>query len=121
VRYVPRATFGGLFTQYRRYARGRVQVFAKHRAGISWRHLLPPALVVWAAAGWLAALAWPPLLVAWAASLLLYLLLVVASAAMAANGASWLLVTRAVVTMHVAYGLGMLQGLLDLVTRTRPR
>jgi succinoglycan biosynthesis protein ExoA len=121
VRYVPRASFAGLFTQYRRYARGRVHVFAKHRAGISWRHLLPPMLVAWAAVGWLVGLVWSPLIAVWAGLLSLYLLLVLGSSIVAARGANPLLVAGALLTMHTAYGIGMFQGLADLVTRSDPR
>lgn len=114
VRYWPRASLGALFTQYRRYARGRMAVYRKHRSGLDWRHLLPPILVAWIALGWSAALAHPIGLAVWLGSLVAYLL-VVAAGSLATVGAKAnpLLVTAAVVTMHVAYGIGMVQGAVD--------
>ena len=116
VHYWPRESFVGLFTQYRRYARGRVAVYRKHRSGLDWRHFLPPLLVGWVAAGWLLGLMHPIGCLIWGAGLLAYLVVVVIGSVRAAGRANPLLVTAAVVVMHVAYGVGLLQGLADGVT-----
>ena len=114
VRYWPRGALGELFTQYQRYARGRMAVYRKHRTGIDWRHLLPPVLTSWIALGWLGALAHPIGLAAWLGSLVGYLAVVaVGSLVVGSANANPLLVTAAVVTMHVAYGTGMIQGVID--------
>lgn len=113
VRYWPRESFGGLFTQFRRYARGRIAVYRKHRSGLDWRHFLPPLLVVWVAAGWLLGMVHSTGFLTWGAGLLAYLLVVVIGSVRAAGGANPLLVMPAVVVMHVAYGVGLLQGLAD--------
>ena len=117
VRYSPRSSLRGLFTQYRRYARGRVRVFRKHRAGLGWRHFAPPLLVLWIAVAGLAAVVWPSLLPVWLVAIAGYTVVVLAGSSVAARGANIGLVAVATVTMHVAYGIGMLQGLVDLVRR----
>lgn len=116
VRYWPRGSFAGLFTQYRRYARGRVAVYRKHRSGLDWRHFMPSILVAWVLAGWALGLAHPLGYVLWAAGLVAYLLAVAIGSVRAASGANPLLVMVAVVVMHVAYGVGLLQGLADGAT-----
>lgn len=116
VRYVPRGSLRALFRQYRNYARGRVRVFRKHRAGLSWRHFPPPALVLWTALGGLAAILWPAFGLAWLVTMAAYLLAVLVGSIAAAKGANVGLVALAVVTMHVGYGIGIIQGGIDWVT-----
>lgn len=115
VRYVPRGSLRGLFTQYRRYARGRVRVFRKHGAGLGWRHAVPPLLLGWVVVGGAVTLAWPPAGGAWMSGIGAYLLAVAVGSAMAARDANVALVALATMTMHVAYGIGILQGLVDLL------
>lgn len=113
VRYWPRESLAGLFTQYRRYARGRVAVYRKHRSGLDWRHFLPPLLVTWIVAGPLMGLVDPTGYLIWAAGLVAYVAVVAVGSMRAARGANTLLVMAAVAVMHVAYGVGLFQGLAD--------
>jgi cellulose synthase/poly-beta-1,6-N-acetylglucosamine synthase-like glycosyltransferase len=121
VRYVPRESLPGLFTQYRRYARGRIRVYRKHGAGIGWRHLLPPALVLWIALGWIGGLVSETWLLPWVSSIVVYAVALVLGSIPVASGANVLLVAVAAGTMHLGYGVGMLQGALDLLGGRIPR
>jgi len=44
--YVPRATVGAVARQFLAYGRSRAATVRKHPAALSWRQLLPPALLV---------------------------------------------------------------------------
>ena len=113
IRYHPRATLSGLFSQYRRYGLGKVLVFRKHHGAVSWRHAVPGLWVTWLVAGLALGAAWPPLLPIWAAGIGLYLLVIaVGSFRLARGGVSALRVGAALATLHLAYGFGLWQGLL---------
>jgi GT2 family glycosyltransferase len=118
IRYHPRATLSGLFSQYRRYALGKVLVFRKHHGAVSWRHVVPGLWVAWLVAGLALGFAWPPFLPIWAAGVLLYgLVLAVGSVRLARRGVSTLRVGAALATLHLAYGIGLWQGLVMALVR----
>ena len=112
--YVPRASLGALFDQYRRYALGKVLVMRKHRGGLRWRHLIPPAWVAFLSGGVAVSVLWPPFVWAWLTGIATY----VAAVAIAsirlqmASGVGWHLIAAALATLHAAYGLGVWQGIL---------
>lgn len=113
VEYVPRSTIGGLFHQYRRYALGKVRVFRKHRGGLRWRHLVPAAWLAFLVAGGVLAVFEPATWLIWAAGVAAYLVAVlVSSARLAERGVAWWRVALALVTLHIAYGIGTWQGVL---------
>jgi succinoglycan biosynthesis protein ExoA len=117
IRYVPRSTLGGLFIQYRRYAIGKPLVFAKHRGGLSWRHGVPALWLGWLIAGPPLSLLWQPLLTVWLISAAGYLLVVGGASLLMARGASPLHVAAALVTLHVAYGIGTWEGIARAIFR----
>ena len=118
VRYVPRASLGGLFHQYRRYALGKAAVFRKHRGALRWRHIVPPAWVAWLPAGALIGFVLPVVWVVLAASIVAYIAVVVAASLRGrVQGDSVILTVAAFVAIHVGYGIGMWQGLLGLARR----
>lgn len=113
VEYVPRATLGGLFHQYRRYALGKMRVLRKHGGGIRPRHLVPAAWVAAVVVGAVAAALSPVLAAAWIGGIALYLVVVgVASVRLAEPGVAWWRILAALVTLHVAYGIGTWQGVI---------
>lgn len=113
VEYVPRSTIGGLFHQYRRYALGKVRVFRKHRGGLRWRHLVPAAWLAFLVAGGVLAVFVPAARLIWAVVVAAYLVAVlVASVRLAEHGVAWWRVALALLTLHIAYGIGTWQGVL---------
>ena len=116
VRYVPRASLGGVFTQYRRYGLGKVAVFRKHRGALKWRHLVPPAWVAWVTVSVVAGLFVPGVWLASGVSLVAYAALLVAAAARHRNlGDPVLLTVAAFAAIHAGYGVGVWQGVVDLL------
>jgi len=113
VEYVPRATLGGLFHQYRRYALGKMRVLRKHRGGIRPRHLVPAAWVAAVVIGAGGAALWPALATPWIAAIALYLLVIgIAAVRLSQPGVGWWRILAALATLHVAYGIGTWQGVL---------
>ncbi|WP_419815172.1 glycosyltransferase family 2 protein [Glacieibacterium sp.] len=107
VDYLPRATLGKLFKQYRRYGQGRAQNYRKHGERLRARQMLPPVLVVALVASLLLAVFWLPALLLPA----LYLLgLAAASLALFVKTPEpcTLLAGAAAATMHMAWGSGFL-------------
>jgi succinoglycan biosynthesis protein ExoA len=106
--YHPRATWGGLWSQYRRYGRGKAELLWLNGRLPSLRPLAPAALVVGLAAGiGLLFAGWWQVLAVVAAVWL------VALGVVAARAPSRRIRTAvAAGTMHVAYGLGMCLGLV---------
>jgi cellulose synthase/poly-beta-1,6-N-acetylglucosamine synthase-like glycosyltransferase len=120
IRYVPRASVPGLFRQYRRYALGRALVFAKHRGGLQARHLIPPAWLAWVFLGAIGSLFSGTIRAVWLVSVGGYLLVIVAAGfVLSRRGGSPPLITVALGTLHLAYGIGMWQGLAGLLVRPR--
>ena len=129
VTYRPRATVAALARQYFHYGRWRRVVSRQHAGTISLRYLAPPATVVALAVGLVAGLAglgagvfgpWPGL--SWLtlgflapAAYLAGILAVTASAARSLSGQALVRLPVALVTMHMAWGLGFLTSPRSLV------
>ena len=84
--YEPRGNFPALFYQLSRYGRGRARLAFKHPRSLSLPALVPPLWAVWVFLG-----GWPGLLVPslgslWAASLLLYLAVLLAAGVVLGRG-----------------------------------
>jgi succinoglycan biosynthesis protein ExoA len=113
VRWRSRETLRALARQYLRYGRGKADVVRAHPRSIQLRHMAAPLLVA-GVLPWLALLVLAP----WVAAAIagLYLTLVVASAIAAARTAGGLrdapAVAAAIITMHIAWGLGFWSGML---------
>lgn len=109
-------SIGDLFRQYRRYGRGKARVARLHPASLRLRHLGPPVLV----AAWAVALAvslrWPLIL---AATTLPYLLALAVATALTAGRMGDRVAARtlaaAFAAMHLGWGIGLWQGVGDLV------
>jgi len=102
--YTPRSDFDALFRQFRGYGRFKPLVVRSHPSGLRLRHLAPP----------LVALAWMALPLAvlrrrYAVIPLAHLAAVAVAAKPGTPG--WSKRTRALLTMHLGYGIGFLRGL----------
>ena len=117
-RYIPRNSFPSLARQYLRYGHYRAKTTARHPETARLSHLLPPALVLTA----LAALAGPGVIRRPARGALgVYAALLAAEGARIARaGAAQdaLALPAIFATMHVAWGLGMLEGAARFGLRT---
>jgi succinoglycan biosynthesis protein ExoA len=109
VGYLPRTTLRVLARQFRAYGRGRAATAARHGGSLATRQLAAPALVVALLAA-LAVLPWTAVpLVAGACGY--GALVVIGAAASGADARRRLpLVVAALVTMHLAWGVGFLTG-----------
>lgn len=110
VEYVPRDSLTGLFCQYRRYGMGKVAVFRKHRAGVSWRHLVPSAWLAYIVGGGVATLTTRSFVAPWIGGAAVYFGATAAVAFRLRHRASWWRIAAAFVTIHTAYGIGFVQG-----------
>lgn len=115
--YYVRGSLRHVFRQYQQYAYWKVEVMRKHRKVVKLRHLVPAAFLLGVAVcALLAALASPPLSLAAAGLLAVYGALLIGFAAAAAVKSKSLPVgiyaSAAAVTLHVAYGLGTIIGLV---------
>lgn len=120
IAYVPRATLAGLFAQYRRYARGKLRVLRKHHGGLRWRHVVPALWLGALVGGLVGGLLAPWILVVWAIGVGAYGLTILAtSLRLQRPGVAWWRIAAAFMTLHLAYGIGSWQGLLDLVSGRR--
>lgn len=114
VRYVPRASLSGLFAQYRRYGRGKIAVFRKHRGAVRWRHFVPPVWVAWLSAAAVGGLVNPVIWILGALTMAVYLALTGSAALRHRRPDDPVALTiAAFAAMHVGYGLGIWGGLLD--------
>jgi glycosyltransferase involved in cell wall biosynthesis len=120
ITYFARPTFRGLYRQYRNYGRARMRVLRKHPSFFRLKHVVPPATIV----ALLVAAVLPLILpAAWPLSALViggYALFIVAASLVLAARARfpyphYILVS--LLALHGGYGVGMLQGLGDLVRR----
>ena len=119
VEYIPRSSLGALFHQYRRYALGKMRVLRKHRAGITWRHVVPAACLAFVILAGLVALVVPELRWFWLAAVILYLgVLVVAGIRLRTSATTWWRITAAIAVLHTAYGIGTWQGLATWSSRS---
>jgi len=120
VAYVSRPTLRALFHQYRRYAVGKVRVLRKHRGGLRWRHLVPAVWVAALVIGGALAPFIPLVRLPWAAAVGLYAaVVVVAGMRLREPGVEWWRIAGALVTLHVAYGIGTWQGVAGLIASPR--
>ena len=112
VEYVPRASLGALFQQYRRYALGKMRVLRKHHGGLRLRNFVPAAWVVWLFGGAALALLFPGWALAWLLGIAAYCaVIVLASLRLSDAETSWWQVAAALMTIHLAYGIGIWHGL----------
>jgi succinoglycan biosynthesis protein ExoA len=112
VEYVPRSSLGDLFRQYRRYGLGKMRVLRKHRGGLRWRHFVPAALVAFLVIGAALAPLVPIAPALWIIGLAVYALAIaLAGIRLARADTPWWFISAALVTLHVAYGIGTWQGL----------
>ena len=112
--YFCQSTLRGLWRQYHGYGFWKVRVIQKHGAPASLRHLVPAALVAALAGLPVVAALVPALRAAALAPLGLYAAAIVAASAHLALGRDARLFPRiaaALVTLHVAYGVGFFRGL----------
>ena len=118
VEYAPRASLRGLFHQYRRYGLGKMRVLRKHRGGLRWRHLAPAAWLGWVVLGGAVSLLVPIVAVAWWVLMATYVMtIVLASLRLQERGVPWWMIALALVTVHVAYGVGTWQGIATWLRR----
>ncbi|HEX5533626.1 MAG TPA: glycosyltransferase family 2 protein [Actinomycetales bacterium] len=121
-----RQTVPDLYRQYRRYGRGKTVVASLHPASMRWRHLMAPALVAWLMAALAIAPRRPRAAVL---ATVPYLAALTAGTATTSRRleepAARLLVAPAFVAMHVGWGVGFWQGVVQLTVGrfrgTRPR
>ena len=118
MRYTPRSSYGAFFSQYREYALWKVRVFQKHPRAARLRHLIP--------AIWVGAIALGLLLTPLSPAGPILAGLAVGAYIVVMGAASWRLrdgdvrardVFRALATLHTAYGVGLLQGLIRFAPR----
>jgi succinoglycan biosynthesis protein ExoA len=126
--YYPRETLGGLITLYGRYGVARAGNLWKHGRLTSWRQAVPPLFLLVLAALGVLAFVREAFAVGFAAVLGTYVLLDVGAAtSLAATRGKWHLWPRLIAVfpcMHVAWGIGFVQGLIlgfGRETRRRPR
>lgn len=121
IRWHCRQSIGDLFRQYRRYGRAKVEVLSLHPDSARPRHLAVPALVLFAAATGIGAVARPRL----AAKLLgPYVFAVAAASAATASkvdGEARPFVPAAFAAMHFGWGVGFWQGVAAKVVAAAPR
>ena len=117
MQYEPRSTLGSFFSQYRQYGFWRVRVLEMHPGALQPRQLVPAVWLVSVALGGLGILAGHRIRLLAVPSVGGYLGLMSVAAIRTAGpqGAGRMLIALA--TMHVAYGLGVLQGLAAAVSR----
>lgn len=116
--YRPRPSLRALFRQYREYACFKVRVFQKHPAAARWRHLVPPIWVALVVLLPVAALVWPIVVLAWLAMMLMYFaVLGIGVLRVDPRGAPRWRIFAALVTLHVAYGVGFWEGLVRFLPR----
>jgi len=113
-----RQTIEALFRQYHRYGRGKVRVMRLHPSSTKLRHLVAPAFVAALVA---AVLPWRWKYLAIARALLAGSYVTLVAIAGVADGKPLPLRQRwrvivSLMTMHVSWGIGFWQGVLDVLT-----
>lgn len=118
--YYSRSTLRGLWRQYFEYGFWKVRVIQKHRQPASWRHLVPATFVLALMLSLLASVVFQSLF--WFAGVLLpYALASIGAAAWLGIRNGWrniLILPLAFATMHLAYGIGFLVGLVRFARLT---
>lgn len=122
-RYYVRGSYTKLFKQYRQYGYWKVFVNRLHRTVTTLRQLVPAFFVAGSMGGAVIAILFPVLMPAWLLGIGAYVLIALVSAIRAAKGSSDILgVLLAFFILHVAYGIGYLQGIWDfLLLRKEPK
>ena len=113
-KYYPRRTLRALSRQMFQYGIFRAYLLRKHRQGISWLHLIPPAFILGLVVlTGLAVQLQParPALVALAGSYLILALFFGITASVGKSQANPFLVAMSYPTMHMSWGAGFLWGL----------
>ncbi len=111
--YLGRQTLAALFRQYHGYGYWKVALAAKRPDAIRWRHLAPAAFVAALVIAAIVSLAWwPPALPA-LVGLYLATLLVVGLTTTDTPFVSRVVFPFAVATMHLGYGVGSWQAILQ--------
>jgi glycosyltransferase involved in cell wall biosynthesis len=115
-KYYVRAGVRKLFRQYKQYGYWKVYVNRLHGSITTWRQLVPAAFVLYLIVGAAMAFVHPYLAWAYLAGLLVYLAGAVLSAVQAAPSVADVPGTLlAFLVLHLSYGIGYLQGVVELV------
>ncbi len=115
-RYYVRASIRKLFRQYKQYGYWKVYVNRLHKSITTWRQLVPAFFVLFLVVGALLAAVHPVFLLGYASGLVLYGAAALFSAFQATERLGDVPETViAFVVLHVAYGLGYLQGMWELL------
>jgi succinoglycan biosynthesis protein ExoA len=118
--YYPRQSLRELWRQHFANGAGVVQTFFENRQAIGWRHLIPLVFVVSLLLPLIVSVFWAPALVALMSVLLLYLSALLLFSVIAwrkSPGRHVILLPVVFVVLHTSYGLGSIQGLLQLAYR----
>ena len=110
-----------LFRQYRRYGRGKVVVARLHPKSIALRHLAAPALVAWLALSAVVSLRSRRAAVAAVAPYAAGIVVATARSAGRVDPKARRWLAPAFVSMHLAWGIGFWEGVLDLIRASRRR
>lgn len=109
--YSPRKTLASLYRQYFKYGEGRSRTVRRHPSSLRVRQLAVPGHLLLSGAA-LTVAPWQPLLLAWPALYLAVLMLVSCALVVRHRSAYALLCALAAATMHTAWALGFVTGLL---------
>jgi glycosyltransferase involved in cell wall biosynthesis len=116
-KYYPRSSLSALWKQYSNYGRGKARTVKKHGRPASWRHLVPPALVISVIVSLLLfavnpALGW--LIGGIGGGYLISAILVSARICFREGWKYFAVLPIVFATIHLSYGLGFLVGILRL-------
>ena len=122
-KYHVRGSYGKLFGQYRQYGYWKVYVNRSHGTVTTLRQIVPALFVAGVVCGAITMMLWPQFAFVWCGVLFAYLAIALASAVHAAKHPGDIPgVLLAFLTLHAAYGIGYLKGMLDFVLlRREPR
>jgi glycosyltransferase involved in cell wall biosynthesis len=120
--YYSRSTLRGLWKQYFEYAFWKVRVIQKHKRLASWRHLVPAALVLALGGSLIGGILFGlPILFAMVLFAYLGVSLLVSVAMGARKGWKYIpVLPAAFATLHMAYGIGFLAGIVYFGLSRRP-
>jgi glycosyltransferase involved in cell wall biosynthesis len=114
--YYPRSSLSALWKQYYNYGRGKVRTIKKHGRLASWRHIVPPVLVLSVIISLLLAvnpaLWWP--IAGICGSYVVSAILVSATICFREGWQYFPVLPIVFTTIHVGYGTGFLMGILRL-------
>lgn len=117
--YYPRATIGGIFTQYFQYGYWKVQIFKKHKSLSSWRQLVPALFILSILYFGFAGILSSNSLVIFYSLTILYLtinLLISVFLCFSKKNAKYMVVLPIIFMMyHFGYGSGYIFGLISLM------